>query len=381
MGMEGGENLVKRLNLVTGACGFSGMYLVRLLLQAGERVVATDLESAFTDAKRRMIIENLDLDLRHPNLEILPANLLDKASLATLFEKPVTHVFHTASLYDYSAPLELLEKLNIEGFTNFVEAALHADLKRFVHWSTCGVFGRPYKLTERRANTPFNEESSSPKNAPEGTAEPDGTYLVNEYSVTKWRQEQLAWSYHREQGLPLTVIRPAPIYGPGSDYGHGGIIMAIHKGWLPIIPADARNYITVSVHSEDIARFAHYVSDLPQGLGEDYNVVDDSIISFSEFLHYIALLTGRRMYDAPFLYLKALKPFAIRAAYLWDWLEKKFKVPRVRVFEKGSAVYVASSYWIANDKTKATGFAYRYPDVRVGLRETVQWFRKVGWIR
>lgn len=35
-----------------------------------------------------------------------------------------------------------------------------------------------------------------------------------------------------------------------------------------------------------------------------------------------------------------------------------------RAFEPSSAVYVSSSYWISNKKSKETGFRYRYPDVR-----------------
>jgi hypothetical protein len=50
------------------------------------------------------------------------------------------------------------------------------------------------------------------------------------------------------------------------------------------------------------------------------------------------------------------------------------------VFEVGSAVYIGSSYWISNKKTKDWGFAYRYPDVREGLRHTIEWFQEMGWM-
>jgi nucleoside-diphosphate-sugar epimerase len=372
----------KHLNLVTGACGFSGSHLVKKLLDSGQNVLATDLERAFGHPKNKMIFKNIGLDFSHKNCEVIPADLTDGKSLKKLFEKPVTHVFHTASLYDYSAPMEILRKINIEGGLNLFElASAREGLKRFVHWSTCGVFGKPYTAAAgAKCNIPFTEDGPSPKNTPFEQDAPLGTHLVNDYSITKFKQEQYAWKFHREKGLPLTVVRPAPLYGPGSDYGHGGIVLAINKGLMPAIPLDSKNYITTSVHVDDMAGFAHFIAGKDFALGEDYNVVDDSIISYYEFMHYLALLLGRKMRDLPLLTQEFMQPLAVFAAKTWLFLERNFKVPRVRVFEIGSATYMSSSYWLSNKKSKDAGYAYRYPDVREGMRDTVAWFRRVGWL-
>jgi nucleoside-diphosphate-sugar epimerase len=372
----------QRLNLVTGACGFCGSHLVKLLLADGQKVIATDLARSFEHPKNKMIFENIGLDFGHKNCTVTPADLTDAESLKALFKKPVTHIFHTASLYDYSAPMDILRKINIDGSVHLFDLALECkSLKRFIHWSTCGIFGKPYTAAQKNpGNVPFTEEGSSPKNTPFGQKQPDGTNLVNDYSVTKWEQEQIAWKYHREKGLPLTVVRPAPLYGPGSDYGHGGILLAINKGFVRITAADAKNYITTSVHVEDMARFAAFIADKDDAVGEDFNVVDDSIISYAEFLNYLALLLGRRMYNMWFINLALIQPVLIALAKLWLHLEQKYNVPRLRVFEIGSATYISSSYWIANDKSKQSGFEYKYPDVKLGMRETVRWFRDVGWL-
>jgi dihydroflavonol-4-reductase len=373
----------EKLNLVTGACGFTGSHLVQKLLDEGQKVIATDLARAFEHPKNKMIFENIGTDFSHPNCQVIPSDLTDKESLKKLFEQPVTHIFHTASLYDYSAPMDILKKINIDGFINLVDLAVnHKSLKRFIHWSTCGVFGKPYTARDGKlCNIPFTEDyTSSPKNTPFEQDQPTGTHLVNDYSVTKWKQEQIAWKYHREKGLPLTVVRPAPLYGPGSDYGHGGIVLTINRGLLPTIPKDARNYITTSVHIEDMVRFAIYIADKDFALGEDYDVVDDGVISYEEFIRYLALLLGRRMGSIPFIRQTWLRPFMIWAAGFWFKLEQRFGIPRIRVFEVGSATYMSSSYWISNKKTKEAGFVYRYPDVKEGMRDTVDWFRRVGWL-
>jgi nucleoside-diphosphate-sugar epimerase len=372
----------KRTNLVTGACGFTGMYVVKELLDNDEDVVATDLGEALDDPDNRRKARSIGLDFDDPNLELVAANLLEPATLDDLFDGwDIDRVFHIASLYDYSASLDKLRAINVDGTRNLLEVAVDADLDRFVHWSTCGVFGKPYTAADGdKVNVPFNEESSSPKTTAPNAEGPVGTHLVNDYSVSKWEQEKLVWDRHRNDDLPLTVVRPAPIYGPGSSYGHGGIILTIAAGLVPAIPADARNYITTSVHVADVAGFAVHIADKQEGLGEDYNIVDDSVISYYEFLNYIALLCGRELGEVPGLKMKQLKPIMVHAAMLWRWLEKKFGIPRVRVFEIQSAHYMSSSYWISNRKSLETGYEYRFPEVKEGLKDTIAWFRDMGWL-
>ena len=369
-----------RPSLVTGAAGFSGSYVVRELLARGERVVATDLAAAWDAPATWEVLRALGIDRGHERLEIVPADLLEPRTLVPLFERPLARVFHTASLYDYSAPLERLRRINVEGTRNLLEAAARLRLDRFVHWSTCGVFGKPYPASRgRRTNLPFTEESSSPRTTPAEATGPVGTELVNAYSISKWEQEKLIWRW-RDRGLPVTVVRPAPIYGPGSSYGHGGIILAVAQGLSPVLPADAKNYITTSVHVEDVARFACFAADREESLGEDYNIVDDSIISYHEFLHYIALLTGRRLRDLPLIRLDHVQPLFEAAARAWRQLELRFGMARPRVFEVQSAAYLSSSYWLSNRKSQRTGFRYRYADVREGLKDTIAWMREQGWL-
>ena len=94
------------------------------------------------------------------------------------------------------------------------------------------------------------------------------------------------------------------------------------------------------------------------------HMVDNSIISYFDYLTYIALLTGRSMRQVPLVKLRWLRPVMVGAATAWTWLEKNLGVPRVRVFEVQSATYVSSSYWLSNRKSQQTGFQYAYPDVR-----------------
>ncbi len=369
------------VDLVTGAMGFSASHLIVELLARGRQVLATDTPAVLSDPTRRSLAQHLGVDFAHPHLELVPADLLDPASLAPLFERPIARLFHTASLYDYSASLERLRRVNVDGTRNLLAYASTARLERFVHWSTCGVFGKPHHAAHGQpANIPFTEASSSPKNTPLEATGPEGTAIVNAYSVSKWEQEKLVWRAHREHELPVTVIRPAPIYGPGSRYSHDGIILAIAAGLLPVIPRDARNCITASVNVIDLARFACFIAEHSEAVGEDYDIADNSVISYHEFVHYIALLVGRRMWDMPLITMSMLRPLAIGTAHAWTALERRFRVPRVRILEVQSAPYLGSSYWFSNRKSLATGFTYRYADVREGLKDTVAWMREMEWL-
>jgi len=396
--------------LVTGACGFSGGHMVKILQENGVPVRGTDLDRAFCSEKVRRVQESIGLDWDAPDTEFAPSDLSDPESLARVLDGVGT-VYHTASLYDYSAPMSALEKVNIEGTVNLCEAMLDAGIERMVHWSTAGVYGHPYMprshlnplralyeqfwgiavrpwLTDNEykrparypTNQPFTEEGSTPLNTTGD--QPRGTYLVNDYSVTKWKQEQLIQRYGRERGLKWTVLRPAPLYGPGSDYGIGGIVIAISEGLTSALPLDLRNYLMVNCHVRDIGRAAYFVAQREDTVFQDYNVSDPTVISQLEFLKISALLTGRKVHVIPLLRMPMLLPLAIWSSRIVRWMDNRFEhYKRIRIWEESSARYISSTYWISSNKLKGLGFEWEYPDFRLGLRDMVEWFIKVGWIK
>ena len=96
--------------------------------------------------------------MENEKISFIPADLTDQNSLRNLLKgKKFDFIFHTASLYDYFAELDVLRKVNVEGTRNLLFTIQETqDLKklRFIHWSTCGVYGEP-NIKEIRKDTQF----------------------------------------------------------------------------------------------------------------------------------------------------------------------------------------------------------------------------------
>jgi nucleoside-diphosphate-sugar epimerase len=159
-------NLRSKNILVTGADGFIGSHLVSALRAAGHLVL--------THTRRQGDIRNCKL----------------------IFED-VGHVFHLAARTfvpeSWSAPLTFYE-VNLLGTVNVLEFC-HARSASMTLTSSY-VYGRPARL-------PISED------------EPLGAF--NPYSHTKILAEETGRYYQRQFGVPVTIIRPFNVYGPGQN--------------------------------------------------------------------------------------------------------------------------------------------------------------------
>src|SRR4029078_100134 len=105
-------------------------------------------------------------------------------------------VFHLAALiaipYSYVAPEAFIDT-NVRGTLNVLEAARAAGVRRLIQTSTSEVYGTPTELPIRETH-PLNAQSP--------------------YAATKVAADQLALSYQRSFGTPVTILRPFNPYGP-----------------------------------------------------------------------------------------------------------------------------------------------------------------------
>ena len=177
--------------LVTGAGGFIGSHLTESLLARGARV------RGMVRYNSRSLEGHLD-EIPNPlrrNLEVFPGDVTDPFCVREAVRGRDT-VFHLAALiaipYSYQAPASYVQT-NVTGTLNILDACLRGKVKRVVHTSTSEVYG-----TARYV--PIDEEHPLHGQSP--------------YSASKIGADQLAESFYRSFGLPVSIVRPFNTYGP-----------------------------------------------------------------------------------------------------------------------------------------------------------------------
>ena len=345
--------------LVTGACGFSAPWVIRFLLKQGWKVKATDL--AKTSKEHLKEFKN--------KIEFVPADLTKPKSLKPLFSN-IDLIFHTAAMFSYSAPLNVLRKVNVDGTKHLLDYCLKTDVKKMVMWSSVAMYG---EANPRFYKMPITEDQKlNPKTG-------------GRYDTSKREQEVEARKYWEENKFPITFLRPAPIYGPGSYYGIYTLFKYIKYEMLPTAPRNLHKASVPLAHALDVAKAALHVMDYKKFNGEAYNVVDDNNLDMIDTFKYVATLTDSKFkVMMPIYPLKILLPFlkllgrwsSFEAQHLRKKINGKPPIPKL---ETDTILYMFGNFWFSSQKLKNTGFRFTYSDRRLGLLETITWYEENGW--
>lgn len=339
------------LALVTGACGFSGSHMVELLRERGHEVLATDLpgsDPALVEAA---------------GAEFIPSDVTRPETLGPLFDQGPELLFHPASLFDYFAPWEPLYRVNVIGMRNLCEAASDSGLKRFLHWSTLGVYGETGLERPADETTPFDPP--------------------NLYSKSKVEQEKVAQEFVSKAGLPVTILRPAPMYGPRNRYGMYHIFRLLAKtgtAYIPSIYPRSKRLRMPLLHVRDACGAALFLAEKGTAKGEAYNAVTTMDFTVDDFLTHAAIALGIRHFRIPIAW-----PMYRMVARLMEYGTRKFEeaARRKKVrpkFDLPMAEYITHQYWFSNEKLKGAGYRFLYDDWRKGTWETIGWYREQGWL-
>lgn len=338
--------------LITGACGFVGRHMLDLLIKKGGfEVTATDLHCK----------KQLD-----PKIKFDQADLTDQSSLENIFKKrPFDYVFHAAAIFDYSAPPASLRKVNVDGTKNLLSLIKKYSPRAItVLWSSGAIYGGADKIAA---------EESLPR--PE-----------NNYELSKLEQEKAAGKF---KDLKLIVIRPAAVYGPGSVYGAATTLFMIARGQIPFLIGNGKSAASL-VHVSDVVGAALYLAERYNRISSEiktgkpeikyiFNISDDSQYTNDElFLWMEKCLRDEGRTDVKLLRFHypiwALKPLVWLNSY---WAKKSGKRPPL---EADLAGYLGASRLMSNAKLKSLGYQLRYPDTKIGIKETIEHYKEAGMI-
>jgi len=320
--------------LVTGATGLIGGWAARELASRGHEL-------------RVLVRPGSRLD----NLEDIPAervagDVTDRESV----ERAVAGrdaVLHAAGLARLRAgDLPRLLAVNRDGTANVLEAALRAGVRRAVCLSSVGAMGGtldPVALDESWA----------------GSAEDSGV----DYFVSKLEGERAAIEIGR-RGLPLVVLRPGSILGPGDVYHSScGLVLLLARGEVPALFQGGTSYADV----RDVAKAQ--AEALERGRPGEIYVVGGHNVEKSELARIVSRLTG---VPAP-----PLVPywFMLGSAFLQE-LRAKLRGERPHISRqliRGGRRYT----YLSSEKARRD-FGYRTRSFEETVRDTLRWFLAHG---
>jgi nucleoside-diphosphate-sugar epimerase len=257
--------------LVTGVAGAIGSHVAEYFASLGHEVIGVDILTPYYDRAIKEI-----------NLADVVASGV-KVHLCDLAEDDLTHfmsgvdiVLHFAAQPGISVttPFEDYVRNNITATHRLLEASRKdLGLKGFVHISTSSIYGA-------RAD---GDETTEPK-------------PTSYYGVTKLAAEQLALSYHREMGLPVTVLRLFSVYGPRErpEKLYHKLIKSILEDKDFPIHEGSEHHVRSYTNIEDIIQACDLVvKNIELVNGEIFNIGNDQTVTTGEGIKVIERLIGK----------------------------------------------------------------------------------------
>ncbi|MFO1424652.1 MAG: NAD-dependent epimerase/dehydratase family protein [Candidatus Competibacteraceae bacterium] len=250
--------------LVTGGTGFIGRWLTAALRERGARV-------------RVLVRPNRATPPDWNGVETAIGDLADAASLTRACAK-IDTVIHAAGFAhaDAAATPECAARhwvVNAEGTFRLLDAAVTAQVERFVHLSSVKAVGEP-----------------GPHCVDEGWDAPPET----PYGRAKRAAEERVLLVGRQAGLHAVNLRPALVYGVGMKANLARLVEAVRRGWLPPLPETGNRRSLV--HMDDVCQAALLAAAHPAARGQVYLVTDGRPYSGRELYLTIRRALG---YAAP----------------------------------------------------------------------------------
>lgn len=269
---------MNRLILLTGFPGFIGRRLARALLEADPQARIAALVEERQLERARKVAGAIDSE----RIELLQGDIADRdlglgRAEHERLRREVTDVFHLAAIYNLAVPLEVAQRVNVEGTGNVLDLCAGCEqLRRLNYVSTAYVAGD-------RKGVVYEHELVL------------GQGFKNHYESTKFQAE--VWVQVRMREIPTTIYRPAIVVGDsqtgetekfdGPYYILRTIARAAQRGApIPQLGVERSSFNVVPVDFVVAALVAASADEA--AAGETLHLVDPEPISSAELARLLA---------------------------------------------------------------------------------------------
>jgi nucleoside-diphosphate-sugar epimerase len=315
---------------ITGATGFIGSEVARRLRARGDEVRALVRNPASA------------AELEKIGCQLVVGDLGDRDAIRSGMTG-CDAVIHGAAIYEVGIPKSrrpAMYEANVQGTENVLGVALDLKVTKAVYVSTVNAFG----------NTAGRVVDESHLH--------DERY-VSYYDETKHKAHKVARDFIAK-GLPLVIVQPGGVYGPGDTSPQGRIFNQFLDGKLPamMFPNTGFNM----VHRDDVA--AGILLCLDKGKAGEAYVLGGEITTIGELINTLARVAGRKppRLTLPAIVIKAVAPLGPVLGPAMG------QGPNL-----GEIIKAADNvtYWAKDDKARSE-LGYSPRPLEQGLRETLE---------
>ena len=334
-GPQSCQNGVK--TLVTGATGFIGSHLVERLVAEGH-----DVRCFVRSTSNVRWLKNLPV-------EIFVGDFFDAESLRNAL-RGVRIVHHVAGITKAQRKRDYW-RWNSEATRKLLEATFQfaESIDRFVHMSSQAAVGPSYN------GTPANELTTP--------------HPIDVYGKSKIEAEQACLGFSGK--LPITIIRPVAVYGP-RDHDTFSFFKWLNRGILPILGSEKKRVALIYV--KDLVEGIVVATESKHAVGQTYFIANEKNPTWEELFSVATQIAGKkvRKFRIPnfsvYLVAAAAEPLS-------------FITGKAALYSFEKARELAQANWgcdVAKAK-RELGYEAKTP-ILDGMRETIQWYRREGWL-
>ena len=325
--------------LVTGATGFVGSHVARLLAERGHEVRVL--------VRRESRLDNL----AGTACERVVGDLLDASSLQDACSG-CDLVLHVAADYRLWAPdPSVLYRTNVDGSVAVVRAAMSAGARRIVYTSTVGALGIPKDGTPGTEATPVSLAD-----------------MVGHYKRSKFLAEEAVRRIAREERAPVVIVNPSTPVGPADikPTPTGRIVVDYLNGRMPAYVNTGLNLVDV----RDVA--AGHLLVAEHGVPGERYILGNRNLTLRDILVMLSEITGL---PAP----RVRIPYAVALAFgaVDTFVSGRLRGKEPRAPLEGVRMAAKRMYFSAERAVRELGLPQSPVDV--ALRDAVAWFRQHGY--